>query len=255
MTKPSISITELEDWQQCSLLHHFKYGLRLRPPTDEINYIMLSGRAIHFGVESAILRGRDTAVDAATTFLAQYGDVGERFINGVQTALAGIPDWVFEVPTPQVEAPIEVEYQDVIVRGRPDLWWYDGDSIHIVDFKSTSKDEVDKLARYQMWNMQPRRYGVLVRDSLNRPFPVYTRHIMLSTRGKHIEGRPLLLTEPLLVKVQREMQIIAWQIAVQGTEAPPHYGSHCGFCDYNTICEVQLTGGNIDDIIRTWQNN
>lgn len=268
-----ISITEIEDWQTCRMKWYYKYVMKLRPQPNDAMGPQVSGMAIHKGIEVALLTAKpaqrpSAAVAAAKTFLASYGeDIAGRFGRGVETALGGVILWNLDLP--QSEARYEVSYGDFSVVGRPDVWWYDGVGIHVVDFKSTSKDEDDRLYKLQTWNMQPRYYAVLVADWLAQQphdpavsydkIPIYTNHHVLSTRGHHAYG----VEQPVhqhLGSLRMALRERAWQVAQDKERAqhiPPNFwgdasvGVHCAWCDFAAIDEMHLTGGDVEDIIRS----
>lgn len=264
--KDRISVSELLDWQRCRLLWYYKYARRLQTkPDDNKTTPQRSGQAIHFGIESGMLAptGADklsTALSAARLYLEEYGayDSG-RFWNGVESGIRGVPVDFWEAERPQVEDTLTVTYDisgsPVTVVGRPDHWLYSNDAIVITDYKSTSKDEAGLLTKLEIWNMQVRYYAVLIHDwlvSLNKHVPpVYTRHMILSTRGKHAYGCPKLLSPSDMNFSRKSMQDTAEAI-MRGSTGDLSDGSYmmsCEWCDFGPIDIVGLTGGNRESII------
>lgn len=249
-----IRVTELDDWQTCRLAWWYKWRAGLRPVKEAASSPAMSGRAVHFGIEAGLLKrtGPDGAVQAATMFLESKGEGSARFAVGVETAIRGVPDYIWKLPLPQSEDEVEALSidGDVVFVGRPDVWWVDEDGLTVVDFKSTSSDEMNKQARYQMWNLQPRYYAVMLKEAGRVPqdLPVYIHQMVLSTRGKHAIGVPWLVPERLLDQAWGRMHDASRVIrhATTVTIAQAHLGAHCEWCDYAPIDEAILTGGDAE---------
>lgn len=248
-TNKRVSVTEIDTYNKCPRLWRYKFKDGLR--TKELNQAMVSGTAIHAGVEALSL-GRDGVTAALDTLAELAGERGERFKRGVLTALDGLPDWVAKVKSPVTEDKLEVVYGSITVVGRPDIWFQEGDTIEIWDYKSTSKDEDRRLSQYDQWNDQPRFYGVLLHDHLisqgiNPPPIIYTGHIILSTRGKHAVGTPTILAGKLLDDTRERMLDLA---AAVGEHETMHMSAfNCGMCDFSKLCEGALTGYPLGDIV------
>jgi hypothetical protein len=257
-----VTVSELEQWVECPLKWYYSHVRRLRAkPDPEAFNPGASGTAIHKGVEAGLLRApgtqpRRVAMDAIQTYLEVSG--GGRYLRGAEAAISGVPDELWNREAPQAEDQLEVEYplgeEKLLVVGRPDLWYRDGDSLVIVDFKSTAKDEHDRLLTYQTWNMQVRYYAVMLHDTLARGMPVYTRHVVLSTRGKHAVGAPYLVSPGMLNETRDRMLELALAISNRPTDEGlvriAHYSRACPIiCDYAPIDEIRLTGGNVESII------
>ena len=263
--KPTIRVTSLSTWQECRYKYHLSAsGLRPRPGDSSGLSPQLSGTAIHFGIEAGLLWHRDEAVNvtidrratahkAADTYLDRLG--GDRYRQGVHTAIDGVPTEVWETINPQSEQRYSIEYDTFILTGKPDLWTYSEDAIIITDFKSTSKDEQDRLQKLQLFNMQPRYYGVLLTAWLvsqgREPPPVYTRHLVLSTRGKHAYGQPQLLSEHGWRQAQDMMLRIGREIAASGEISflDATVSGSCAWCEYQDLCTGHLTDADIPSIM------
>lgn len=261
MTKPTIRVTSLSTWQECRYKYHLSTtGLRLKPGEGSGLSPQTSGTAIHFGIEAGLLAAaesdrRAVAVQAADTYINRLG--GDRYRQGVYTAIQGVPQEVWDTVNPQSEQRITVEYDTFILTGKPDLWTYSEDAIVITDFKSTSKDEQDRLQNMQLFNMQPRYYGVLLTAWLvgqgREPPPVYTRHLVLSTRGKHVYGAPQLMSVDLWQKSASMMMLAAEDIAASGRIGflEASVSPSCAWCDYQDICVSHLTGADVSATIES----
>lgn len=259
ITKPVIRVTELSTWQECHYKYHLSAsGLRLRPQESSGLSPQMSGTAIHFGIEAGLLAasGRDKATvahAAANVYLDRFG--ADRYRAGVHTAIDGITPEIWATQEPQAEQRIFMEYDTFILTGKPDLWTYSADAIDIIDFKSTSKDEQDRLDKMQLFNMQPRYYGVLLTAWLvvqgREAPPVYTRHIVLSTRGKHVYGAPHLVTDSMWRVAQAMILKIGHAIVAQQavTFVDATIGSHCVWCEFQDICVGHLTGADTASIM------
>ena len=257
--KPIIRVTSLSTWQECRYKYHLNTsGLWLRLGDSSGLSPQLSGTAIHFGIEAGLLAapGRNkvsVATEAANTYLDRLG--GDRYRQGVYTAIQGVPPEVWETVNPQSEQRYSVEYDTFILTGKPDLWTYSEDAIVITDFKSTSKDEQDRLQKLQLFNMQPRYYGVLLIAWLvsqgREPPPVYTRHLVLSTRGKHVYGVPQLLSEWGWRQAQDMMLRIGREIAASEKTSflDATVSGSCTWCEFQDLCVGHLTGADTDSII------
>lgn len=257
--KPLIRVTGLLTWQECRYRYRLSQSLRRKPHEGSGLSPQMSGSAIHFGIEAGLAAeaGRDrraVAHEAANTYLDRFG--ADRYRNGVHTALDGVPEEVWAATNPQSEQRITVEYGDFTLTGKPDYWTYEPDAIIITDFKSTSKDEQDRLDRLQLFNMQPRFYAVLLATWLmlngHKPPPFYTRHLVLSTRGKHLLGAPWLLTDEVFEASHQMMLRLAHEIAAAGVTSfiDATVSSSCAWCEFQDLCTGHLTGADVGSIIK-----
>jgi hypothetical protein len=282
-----VSITEIQAWQHCRLKWHYQYERKLRLKVDpeeleDLSYLV-SGQAIHFGIEAGILlpvdgfTRQDKAKEAALVYL--HNELGEegarRYIKGVGRAIDGLPQEVWEMAMPQSETKLEVVYsrdgklyplaKDQVVAdlalkvteglitivGVPDAWYENNGAIYIQEYKSTGSDEQKKFSNYELWSQQIGQYAVLLHDSLVQqyitPPTIMSRHILLSTRGKHVVGIPK--PHP---KKRLDMER-AWMVeaASEVGELPktPTRGTLCGWCSYGAIDLGLLTGADVDGII------
>ncbi len=259
-----VRISELDTWLRCKLLWKYQYlDLREKITDPEEHSPRLSGSAIHKGVEAMLLSEknyRQIGTEALDSYLALYEGGGKYRAGGI-TALMGVPEELLGRADFVVEDEIEVYYTvegpPVTVYGHPDLWFHADGGITIVDFKSTSKDEWQKLSWYQTWNLQPRYYAVLLHDWLEEqgviPPPFYFQHIILSTRGKHAVGAELPLLSEEMDQARSRMLYIAGQIA----HAAEHetigfkdafFSSLCQSCDFAPVDEILLVGGQVDSV-------
>ena len=263
-----VSVTEVAVWRECRWRHeqHYEQRLQLIPdPERDTNYLA-SGSAIHFGIAYGLHQGKGdpvgAAVNAARAYLESHVGETARLLPGVERAIEGVPQEVWDTVSPQTEGELVQEYwrwevdtdisNSVTIVGVPDLWyWKEGEGIFITDYKSTSKDEQDRLEKYELWNMQLPFYGVLVTDywaaKLDLYPPIYLRHLVLSTRGKHAVGSYKLLTTAR-TKQAREMMVGAAFEIVGAREqsfldAAPSFG--CSFCDYERLCTAHITGADV----------
>ena len=251
MSAKRVSITEMGVWQRCHLQWHYQYRLRLKSKTAVLNPYMLSGSAVHFGIEAGLLLGPQAAEDAAVTYLkAEVGDKGERYVKGVSHALKGIPEWAWRVASPQSEMKLTIEVGQVTIVGKPDLWWVDDDGLHVVEFKSTSKNPSEKLREYERWNQQPWRYAVLLRAFLPglRDIQTGVKHVVLSTNEESVEGEEIPCTPARLRLVEETMVQLAQEVGIE-----PIVGVFepfiCEGCNFADLDEVLLTGGDWRDKI------
>lgn len=233
-----VSVTELQTWLECQLKWEYKHRERLRhiKPSQP----MLTGQAVHFGVEAGLALGKAQAVESALVYLRKSGQE-EKSGKQVVKALEGIPEWVWEIPLPQSETKLEVQFEKVVVVGKPDLWYVDGDGIKVVEFKSSGSKELERLERYERWNTQPLWYLALLKASLNHDLPCYSQHILLSTRGKHVVGRERFVSDEAVRRAGHQMVAISERVGVD--EILPHESGSCDFCEFHEICEMRLTGG------------
>ena len=253
-----VSVTELSEWQECPQRWRYARVLGLRRKPGDTASPLISGSAIHAGIEGGLLLGKDRAMEAANSYLAQYGPAAEKYVAGASRALGCVPEHLWSIHNPQAETPLSVVYQPtadirVEMRGRPDCWYYKDDvGLVIWEFKSTSSDEVSRLEQYTLWNMQPRYYAVLLLDTLAKDLPVYTAHAVLSTRGKGAVGEPTLLPKSQIKHARSHMLDIAVRVAsarIDPTLVVPHYGFHCNWCEFAPIDEGVLTGADTQGII------
>lgn len=260
-----VRISELDTWLRCKLLWKYRYLDQWEKVTDpEEHSPRLSGSAIHKAIEAMLLsekNQRQIGTEALDSYLALY-EGGKKYRAGGITALMGVPDYLLGRADLVVEDEVEVYYTvegpPVTVYGHPDLWFHAEGGITIVDFKSTSKDEWQKLSWYQTWNLQPRYYAVLLHDWLKEQGkalpPFYTQHIIVSTRGKHALGTELLILPSEMDEARSRMLYIAGQIA----HAAEHetigfkdafFSSLCQNCDFALVDEILLVGGEVDSVL------
>lgn len=246
MTTPlvrKVRVTELGVYARCPRQWHYKYeeGWRLK---DSYNPYLISGTAIHHGIEASLALGKDPVAEGLAELERIGGPDWQRFEAGVVRAVGGLPEWVYTKPHPMVEQQMEVDYGTVIVTGKPDLWFVDGQTIEIWDWKSTSKDEENRLADYERWNEQPRFYAVLLHDWLKaqgrEPPQFFIGHMVLSTRGKHVYGTPSYMSTELLTRARIRMVELADRVG-QGIYMISN-PFNCGSCEFNAACEGELTG-------------
>lgn len=143
---------------------------------------------------------------------------------------------------------------DIIIYGHPDIWWKDEDGITILDYKSSSETDYDKLHAYDIFNLQLDYYGVLLHDLLKlQGFtvpPIYKQHVLISTAGKDaIVGQPKLLDG-----FRDDRRQLMLGIASEITTLPllPSPSTYCAMCEFRSIDEIRLTGGDWRGKIRAW---
>ena len=267
-----VSITELEQFVTCRMEWYYAQKLGLRPkPEEKTVSPTLSGSAIHFGLEAGMNRGRGenpvvVALNAATTFLEAHGEGAGRYMKGAQQALLGVPENYWESENHVSEQKIEVDYEApngclVQVVGKPDIWFHDENGIVIVDAKSSGKDEHERALAYQQWNLQVHYYSVLLEDWLTEQGkvvpPIYVKHTVLSTRGKHFYGQPYLMGKNHREKIRQRMLRIAGEIAsVHDQEMDVFTDGRieymCKGCDFAELDTLALTGRPIDSMIKEY---
>jgi hypothetical protein len=265
-----VSVTELDNYGDCSMKWYYANKLGLRPKAEEagVSYT-LSGSAIHFGLEAGLMRSPKSlnpttvALSAAMAYLESHGAGSERYRKGAEKALLGVPQKYWDTEEFMSEDKLEILYHyegyDITMVGIPDIWFYDGDgALVIVDAKSSGKDEADRAMAYQMWNMQPHYYAVLLEDyllgkGLDVP-PILVKHDILSTRGKHFYGAPLLVGKKHREKMRQRMLKRAGEIAVLHGEEMNVF-THgklsymCKMCDFADLDTLALTGRDIQSMV------
>ena len=246
-----VSVTEMAVWQECPLKWWYKYHERARSEIPEQTGPMLSGAAIHAGLETALLgdKSSEAAWLGAQHFFGDNEEGLAKFGPGVKRALMAAPKWLWEVKVPQVELKLEETWgrDKHVVVGKPDLWWVDGTGAHIVEFKSTSDEPSRKLMDYQpLGNPQPLRYAVLVEKYLKGTMPMYVRHLIFSTQGKMFEGAEAPVSRKVLEREETEMREILGKMM-----GPPiwHRSWQCGRCAYREVDEVRVTGGDWESML------
>ncbi len=265
MERIRISVTAIDQWVDCKMKYHYaqELGLRPRPEEEEVSPT-LSGSAIHFGVEAGMNCDPEenpviVAHEAALTYLYAHEGNVQRYEKGVKTALLGVPQEYWESGHHVSEDKLEVDYGvqtnvtvdpvAVTIVGKPDIYFYDGQSLVIVDLKSSGSDEAQRALRYQQWNMQVWYYAALLEDWLhsqgkNIP-PIYVKHTILSTRGKHFHGQPYLLGGKGRDNARTRLLRVAQEIVEQGDynvflDGKLNY--MCSMCDFAEVDALALTG-------------
>lgn len=246
-----VSITEMDTWQRCGRLWQYEYDMKLRKGVKSSPLSI--GQAVHFGIEVGLVGGRDGVMDAALTCLRSGGGVEDIDERKVRKMVGTIPTWVWEISLPQVEMRLEVEYslrngETVKIVGKPDLWWMD-DGLHVVEFKTTSKTDVDReLREYERWNPQPLRYVLLLKRSVPSVEVMMkgVRHVVLGANGKMAEGNEFQVGDRRLHDEESEMLNIAQQVGYSPTMSRTKMCEWCRFADLET---VRLSGGDWQDKI------
>ena len=273
MTNLRVSVTELDTWLECKVKWYYSWKLGLRPVADEEDGVspLISGRTVDFGVQAGLLRepGQDAlsvAFRAAALYLAQHGEKATKYIRGVEAAISGMPQAMWDVVSPQSQHKMEIPWGPVTFVGKPDLWYMTENGIYIVDFKSTSKDEWERLLLMQTTNLQPQIYAVLLNEWLLNQGktvpPLYATHLVLSTRGKHAYGVPRLVSpehisalsgriDSVVAEMVRMADPLAAMSPVERLYNHGRISYACRGCDFFAIDEGGLTGADMSDIIAT----
>jgi hypothetical protein len=269
-----VSISALNDYNECHLRYHYKYERHLRRKTEARTGIDFgaSGSAAHFGFE-ARLAGKTAAESEDAALMNLHVRIGEmaaaKFEKGVISAMRAMPSDILEHSLSQSEQKIEQVYSidppvhsydrytpyDLMVVGKPDLWYIDDEGvINVWDFKTTGKDPKVVCEDLDLWSPQLRNYGVLILDWLRdqgdaRERPVFIGHCVVSTKGVVARTDPSRYMTKQFINDTRAIMLA--QAALCGEDMTPAEGPfNCKSCDMSNICEMRLTGGDIEGIIK-----
>ena len=256
-----LRVTEIEDFLTCRWLWDYKWNQGLRLPDDDMRAgPMITGRAVHHGLEAAVLLGggQAAALRYAAEYLTQY-EGSAKFQRGVETCIRGLDPALYELVAPQAEQELTwpIPGIDYDLVGRPDLWYIDETSgIYIIDYKTTSKEEEEKGRGYQIWSQQTPLYGLLVVEylaTLDQSLPIYLQHIILSTRGNHYMTRPLLFSSRECETQKALVTTLAAEVERCHQDPTLLYPTRnffqCHRCDFATVDQVRLTGRDYESII------
>jgi len=253
-----VTVTELDQWQDCKSKWFYKYWHRYAPSKGESMGNRAYGTLAHKGAEVRLLLGRDE-YEPAVRLLADEIGADEKAIQSALGAVRGIPQWVWQLNRPQVETEIELEVDsNVTLVGHPDVWGFTGENeVLVIDFKTTSESPKARLNKIYAHEVQLKRYAAILYTLMQRghfgsPIPspiVGYQYIVINYKGNCEVGGLNFLNQKIVDHVLHQAFTIAREI---GTGSPiENYGPLCGWCEYWPICESALTGGDTDDIIDT----
>ena len=265
-----ITVTELDQWQDCTAKWYYKYHHRLAPSKGESMGNRAYGTLAHKGAETRLLLGRDEYEPAIRLLAGEIG-ADEKAIQSALGAVRGIPQWVWQLDRPQVETEIELRvpdvkrdcakcgnWDDISLVGHPDVWGFTGENeILVIDFKTTSESPKARLNKIYAHEVQLKRYAAMLYTLMQQghfgtpiqcPIVGY-QYIVINYKGNHEVGGLNFLNQKIVDHVLDHAFFIAREIA--HSPSVENYGPLCGWCEYWPICESALTGGNPDDIIDT----
>ena len=255
-----VTVTELDQWQDCQAKWYYKYSDRLAPTKGESMGNRVYGTLAHKGAEVRLLLGRDD-YEPAVRLLADELGADEKAIQSALGAVRGIPQWVWQLNRPQVETEIELVDpvdSEVTLVGHPDVWGFTGENeILVIDFKTTSESPKARLNKIYAHEVQLKRYASILyklmqRGELGPPVEnpiVGYQYIVINYKGNCEVGGLNFLNQKIVDRVLDHAFFIARDIGLQpGIE---NFGPLCGWCEFWPICEAGLTGGNMRDIIDT----
>jgi len=267
-----VTVTELDQWQDCTAKWYFKYRDRLTPTKGESMGNRAYGSLAHKGAETRLLLGRDDYEPAVRTYADVIG-ADEKAIQSALSAVRAIPQWVWKLQRPQVETEIslrvppyweddeEVWCGELELVGHPDVWGFVGENeILVIDFKTTSESPKARLNKIYAYEVQLKRYASMLYTLMQQghfgppiqnPIVGY-QYIVTNYKGYCEVGGLNFLNQKIVDHVMWQANAIARQI---GSNYPAsnveNYGPLCGWCEYWPICESSLTGGDPADIIDT----
>ena len=260
-----VSVTELEDFQDCEMKHHYRHGMRLRPlQAAEKSIALVIGGTVARAIEVGVSLGG--GVEQAKEYIAAQ-KLGEKFEPKAIICVEKLPQLFWDIKTPNSEDKLEVQYGTEEGRhtmvGIPDLWWveYDEDdvalAVHVEEFKTGyqyGSQAVDRLMSYQMFGIQASRYAVMLHDKYEwlRGLDFYRRHTLMSYagRGKAYKGDELLLSKQGMDRTRMDMLELVDRMA-STKQATHHFARLCDWCAYAPICRGYLTNSDPDEIIKS----
>jgi hypothetical protein len=259
-----VSVTELETFQRCEVLHDFKYTQRLRRIEAAGGPVyMQAGKLIAEALEYAFLVGTEGSRRTAARQFALDRVVAGELSDRCLKAINSVPNHIWQLSKPVSEDKLEVQYENGIeLVGIPDLWYVHDDGVRVLEFKAPSKDKraaARAMKDYELWSQQPTRYAVLLHDKYEwlQGMPFYKQHVMLSQHGFCLEGEQWRISPELLDNTRSEMLSTAAQVgSMTAWKEPVHaymmeFGNlPCIRCDFSDVCTAHLTNGDESDIIR-----
>ena len=265
-----VTVTELDQWQDCKSKWFYKYWHRYAPTKGESMGNRVYGTLAHKGAEVRLLLGRDD-YEPAVRLLADELGADEKAIQSALGAVRAIPQWVWQLDRPHVETEIELpvpavkidgakcaNWDDITLVGHPDVWGFTGENeILVIDFKTTSESPKARMNKIYAYEVQLKRYAsILYRlmqqghfgTPIEHPIVGY-QYIVVSYKGHCEVGGLNFLNQKIVDHVLSHAFMIAREI---GSDSPvENYGPLCGWCEFWPICEAALTGGDPSDIIDT----
>lgn len=265
-----VSVSQINTWGKCRLAWQYRYKDNLVLP--ETAAMLASGKAVHGTVEALIRSSVDVAgVPAkAEALLQEYFQGGEdvqkqvqKYLPGVIRAVGRLPQVVFEgewrveeqvewtwppeMTFPQYE--VDRRGEAVTIFGIPDYYRVTEDEVTILEVKSTSTDM--QPLDYLLWNPQHRQYAVLL-DKMYPGRMVKVLYVVLRTdrNASAVEPKGWVMTKRALDTTERLMLKSASEIG--RLAVVPNYSRACSFCDYNKLCQVDVTGGDSKPLQREW---
>lgn len=264
----TVSVSEILNWRHCRRQWDFSYRQRLASMERAVQ--LASGTAVHNTIQT-ILESGGGLEPLAEHFLAE--ELRQRFnpeadlakyLPGVLSALAKVPEWVWTTKDWHVEELHQVVLREdnynladgggVSLRFKPDLYRVYADEtqpdvrwLDIYDFKTGKKDAL----AYHLASPQLAYYAVgLLEYYHQQGVEVIPRisYISLPTQGKGpVEYEPWVLSGEQLGEARDEL--------IQGIEEVgvgypwPNRGMHCGFCDYEKVCSTRMMGGDWQGVL------
>ena len=253
-----VTVTELDQWQDCHTKWFFRHRDKLTPTKGESMGNRAYGSLAHKGAEPRLLLGRDDYEPAVRTYAGVIG-ADEKAIQSALSAVRAIPQWVWKLERPQVETEIELEVDpNTVLVGHPDVWGFTGENeILVIDFKTTSESPKARLNKIYAHEVQLKRYASMLYTlmqqghfgpPIKQPIVGY-QYIVTNYKGHHEVGGLNFLNQKIVDHVLGQAFSIARQIGWD--QEGDNYGPLCGWCEYWPICEASLTGGDPADIIDT----
>jgi hypothetical protein len=253
-----VTVTELDQWQDCKSKWFYKYFHRYAPTKGESMGNRIYGTLAHKGAEVRLLLGRDD-YEPAVRLLADELGADEKAIQSALGAVRAIPQWVWQLDRPHVETEIELEVDsNTTLVGHPDVWGFTGENeILVVDFKTTSESPKARMNKIYAHEVQLKRYASILYTLMQQghfgpPIPnpiVGYQYIVVSYKGHCEVGGLNFLNQKIVDHVLSHAFTIAREIGTGSSIE--NYGPLCGWCEFWPICESALTGGDTDDIIDT----
>ena len=265
-----VTVTELDQWQDCPAKWYYKYKDRLAPTKGESMGNRAYGTLAHKGAEVRLLLGRDD-YEPAVRMLADEIGADEKAIQSALGAVRGIPQWVWQLDRPQVETEIELSVppgeddfhygvgeNEITLVGHPDVWGFTGENeILVIDFKTTSESPKARLNKIYAHEVQLKRYAAILYKlmqqghfgpPISNPIVGY-QYIVINYKGNCEVGGLNFLNQKIVDHVLFQAFRVARQIG-SGPDVE-NFGPLCGWCEFWPICEASLTGGDPNDIIDT----
>jgi len=245
----------LSTFLDCPRCFFHKFVENLESTEDSLR--LLAGSAMHKGL--AVHYAGGTPGDACEAVAEEYaearpmGDLEYLTIGHLQTVLRNYIDyWQDRDPftvVEMIEEPLVEEVDGMEIGGIPDLLVdHDGDLV-VLDHKTTTSFVGTHLYNRVKFSKQGPIYCLLLSKKIGQPVRriifncIYTGKYATRTESKatKFDRYSFEYEESDLQETVRWLESLIFELGAPSpfpSDWPQHGGSHCGWCEFKSLCEV-----------------